>query len=141
MYPAFVPATEGWYQSWTFTANATGPLNLTFDDSIKTSAVLDRMVLRIFVNGTQVHEHDPGEAGVEAPVSLSVTASEVVEVRMETVDSFGSLVWWVEVNGTLAGYDLSRSSMVYEAGGSAYSTAVYALMRAAFLGLDLRPHI
>ena len=40
MYPAFVPATEGWYQSWTFTANATGLLNLTFDDSIKTSAVL-----------------------------------------------------------------------------------------------------
>ena len=141
MYPAFVPATEGWYQSWTFTANATGPLNLTFDDSIKTSAVLDRMVVRVFVNGTQVHEHDPGEAGVEAPVSLSVTTGEVVEVRMETVDSFGSLVWWVEVNGTLAGHDLSRSSMTYEAGGSAYSTAVYAHMRSAFLGLDLRPHI
>jgi len=140
MYPAFVPATEGWYQSWTFTANATGALNLTFDDSFTSSEVLDRMSVKVYVNGTLVHEHDPGESGVQAPISLAVNASESVEIRVETLDSFGSLVWWVEVDGTLADQALTRASMTYDAGGGAYSTAIYFLMRAAFLGLDLSPY-
>lgn len=139
MYPSNVPATEGWYQSWSWTSDSDGWLNLTFEDSIgsENNPIPNRMQTQVLVNGFVVHTSDPGAAGYPAAFNSEIEAGDLIEIRVETIDSFGSKVWWVEVDGTFADQPLERDMMTYSSDAGTYTKDLFQLAKALFLGEDL----
>ena len=84
-----------------------------------------------------VHTSDPGVAGYPAAFNSEIEAGDLIEIRVETIDSFGSKVWWVEVDGTFAEQPLERDMMTYSSDAGTYTKDLFQLAKALFLGEDL----
>lgn len=141
MYPAYTPATEGWYQQWDMVSNATGEMSLTIVDPIFNLDLANRMHLIISVNGNIVQSHDLADSDTTSMFTTNVSLGDNIRLRLETIDSFGSVNWWVKVNGSIAGEIISQSDLTYSSGSGLYGAMMYALVSGAFSGEELRSHM
>jgi len=140
MYPSHTPATEGWYQQWNFSVVEDGYLNLTINDLVH-KQYYDRMFVIIEVNNLEYHRYDVAGPQSSDSISLGVSSDDLITIRFETYASFGSVIWYVEIAGTLNDVIIERDIATYSSGSSAFNEFMFKFTTTAFRGEDLADFI
>ena len=136
MYPSHTPATEGWYQQWNFSVVEDGLLNLTINDLVH-KQYYDRMFVTVKVNGLESYRYDVAGPQSSDSTSLDVSSGDLITLRFETYASFGSVIWYAEVDGTLNDVIIERDIATYTSGSSEFNEFMFRFTTTAFKGEDL----
>ena len=136
MYPSHTPATEGWYQQWNFSVVEDGFLNLTINDLVH-KQYYDRMFVIVEVNDLESYRYDVAGPQSSDLISLNVSSGDLITLRFETYASFGSVIWYVEIEGTLNDVIIERNIATYHSGSSKFNKFMFEFTTNAFRGDDL----
>jgi len=137
MYPAYMPATEDWFQQWEFNTHISGLLEIEINDFISNTALQGRMLVTVIIDETEVYVHDLGDAELQSTFSTQVNAGTNVKIKFHTIDSFGSVNWWTGIDVQLNSGPIAMADLSYISGSSDHIAFIYNLMTATFLGEDL----
>ena len=137
MYPAYMPATEDWFQQWEFNTHISGLLEIEINDFISNTALQGRMLVSVVIDETEVYVHDLGNAELQSTFSAQVDSGTNVKMKFHTVDSFGSVNWWTGIDVMLDSAPIAIADLSYMSGSSEHIDFIYSLMTATFLGEDL----
>ena len=137
MYPSYMPATEDWFQQWEFNTHTSGLLEIEINDFISNTDLLERMLVTVKIDGTEVYVHDLGNAELQSTFSAQVNFGDNVKIKFHTVDSFGSVNWWTGIDVQLNSAPIAMADLSYTSGSSQHIAFIYDLMTATFLGEDL----
>ena len=137
MYPSYMPATEDWFQQWEFNTHTSGLLEIEINDFISNTDLLERMLVTVKIDGTEVYVHDLGNAELQSTFSAQVNFGDNVKIKFHTVDSFGSVNWWTGIDVQLNSAPIAIADLSYTSGSSEHIAFIYDLMTATFLGEDL----
>ena len=140
MYPSHTPATEGWYQQWNFSVVEDGFLNLTINDLVH-KQYYDRMFVIVEVNDLESYRYDVAGPQSSDLISLNVSSGDLITLRFETYASFGSVIWYVEIDGTLNDVIIERNIATYHSGSSKFNEFMFEFTTNAFRGDDLADFI
>ena len=137
MYPQYMPATEDWFQQWEFNTQNSGLLEIEVNDLISNTALQGRMLVTVFIDGTEVYVHDLGDAELQSSFSTQVNSGTNVKIKFHTIASFGSVNWWTGIDVQLNSAPIAMADLSYKSGSSEHIAFIYNLMTATFLGEDL----
>ena len=118
MYPAYMPATERWFQQWEFNTHISGLLEIEVNDFISNTALQGRMLVTVIIDETEVYVHDLGGVELQSTFSTQVNAGTNVKIKFQTIDSFGSVNWWTGIDVQLNSGPIAMADLSYISGSS-----------------------
>ena len=99
------------------------------------------MFVIVEVNDLESYRYDVAGPQSSDLISLNVSSGDLITLRFETYASFGSVIWYVEIDGTLNDVIIERNIATYHSGSSKFNEFMFEFTTNAFRGNDLADFI